>query len=184
MNRKKSLATFVLMFLVVCFIGTAGSSAKEFDNKPVAEEIIGSSGITWAPKMNYRQLVLTVSRPDGSVFTKTIESGSTPYIGLSEIFGSNFNDGSYTYQLRVIPGDVGNAGDVEPIINRKQQKYAKATRFSSGFFLINFQVLLKFFVLSSEINCIQKDQKLHRNTIDLWLIKQGLKCLKIIGIQC
>jgi hypothetical protein len=48
-------------------------------------------------------LVLTISRPDGTVFSKTIDSGATPYVELSEIFGSSYADGSYTYQLLVIP---------------------------------------------------------------------------------
>ncbi len=105
-KRKKSVVTFVLTFLVLCFIGTAelpaGSGAERVSN-PVADEIIGPNGITWVPRINYRQLVLTVSRPDGTVFTKTIESGSAPHVDLSEIFEGSFTNGSYTYQLTVIP---------------------------------------------------------------------------------
>ena len=104
MNKIKSLLTTVtLTVLVVFFVGSAGLIAEQFDSKPVADEMIGSGGITWVPKVNYRQLVLTISRPDGTVFSKTIESGATPYAELSEIFGSSYADGSYTYQLLVIP---------------------------------------------------------------------------------
>jgi len=100
---KRLLTRLVLTVVVVCFIAGTGLAAQEFDKKPVADEMIGSSGITWVPKMNYQQLVVTVSRPDGTVFSKTIDAGSTPYIGLSEIFGSSYSDGPYTYELRVIP---------------------------------------------------------------------------------
>jgi hypothetical protein len=100
------MSIFTLAVFVVCFIGIASASAKsgpEPDLKPVADEMIGASGITWVPKMSYARLVLTVSRPDGSVFQKTFDSGSTPYIGLTGIFGDIPSDGPYTYELRVIP---------------------------------------------------------------------------------
>jgi hypothetical protein len=105
-RKKKSMSLFVLAVFVLCFIGAADVSAQrgpEPDFKPVADEMIGSSGITWVPKMNYARLILTISRPDGTVFEKTFESGSTPYVGLTGIFGDTPNDGSYTYELRVIP---------------------------------------------------------------------------------
>lgn len=62
MDRKKKFSsTFVLTALVVfvvCFIGVPGVSAQ-FDSepgfKPVADEMIGASGITWVPKVNYSQ---------------------------------------------------------------------------------------------------------------------------------
>jgi hypothetical protein len=104
MRRKKSLLSIVVVAaLVVCFAGSAGFAADGFDNKPVADEMIGSGGVTWVPKINYQQLVVTVSRPDGTVFQKTVDSGSTPYVDLSDILGSSYLDGAYTYELRVIP---------------------------------------------------------------------------------
>ena len=58
------------MAFVLSWFGMMGFSASKQAEKPVADEMIGSSGITWVPKVNYAQLVLTVSRPDGSVFEK------------------------------------------------------------------------------------------------------------------
>jgi hypothetical protein len=103
---KRFLAAFAVLFLVVCVMGTvdvAAESGGSPDSKPVADEMIGSSGITWMPKVNYKRLVLTVSRPDGTVYQKTFESGSGAYLDLSGIYGDNACDGSYTYELRVIP---------------------------------------------------------------------------------
>ncbi len=104
MNRKqKILSTAILMAFVLLWFGMTGFSASKQAEKPVADEVIGSSGITWVPKVNYAQLALTVSRPDGSVFEKKFDSGSTPYLDLSNIYGTGGNDGSYTYELRAVP---------------------------------------------------------------------------------
>jgi len=105
---KKLSVTFVLTFLVVwlSFIGTtdlASESVSEDMNHPLAEVSVSASGIAWTLKVNYTRLILTVSKPDGTVFSRTFESGSSPYLGLTDNNGNYFNDGSYTYELRVIP---------------------------------------------------------------------------------
>jgi hypothetical protein len=96
---KRFLITFVLTMLILCITGTAGFAAVKGDFKPAADEMIGSSGITWMPKVNYSRLVLTVARPDGTVLSKTFESGITPYMDLSVIS----TDGMYTYELQAVP---------------------------------------------------------------------------------
>jgi hypothetical protein len=101
---KRFLVIFVLVFLGICFVGTGDvSAANDRHDKPVADEMIGASGITWMPKVTYGQMVLTVSRPDGTVFSKTFISGSTPYLDLSSIYGDTRCDGLYTYELQVGP---------------------------------------------------------------------------------
>jgi hypothetical protein len=103
-NPKRLLSLFVLMFFVCGFAvsadatGTCGDAQDSF-----AEVMIGSSGINFMPKVSYAELVVTVARADGSIFHKTFESGSTPYLGLSNICGNTYRDGIYTYELRVIP---------------------------------------------------------------------------------
>jgi hypothetical protein len=96
MKQKKSLISVILMTFVLCFMDMTGTAAEK---ETVADEMIGSSGITWMPKVNYARLVLTIARPDGTVVQQNFESGRTPYIDLASING----DGSYTYELRVIP---------------------------------------------------------------------------------
>jgi hypothetical protein len=97
---------FVLTFLFVWFMGSVGMDAAtgvEPDDKPVADEVIGSSGISLVPKVNYHRLVLTVSTPEGTVIRKTFETGSSPYFGLSDLNSVSRLDGSYTYELQVVP---------------------------------------------------------------------------------
>ncbi len=89
--------------LVIFLIGAAGIPAANMPAEdPVADVMIGSSGINWLPKVSYEQLLLTVSRPDGTVFQKTFSSSGTPYLDLSNIFDTGTCDGIYTYELRVI----------------------------------------------------------------------------------
>lgn len=107
MNRLITvLSTFILVFLLVCFMGTAEVSAVPGNapgEQPAADVMLTSSGINFMPKVNYAQLVINVGRADGSVFQKTFAPGSTPYLDLSSIFGAAACDGYYTYELRVIP---------------------------------------------------------------------------------
>jgi hypothetical protein len=99
---KKFLAIFMLSMLVLCVTGTLHAAANAPDFKPVADEMIGPGGITWAPKLNYAQLLVTVNRPDGTVFSKTFAAGSTPYIDLSGIYGEGMAEGLYSYELTAV----------------------------------------------------------------------------------
>jgi hypothetical protein len=104
MKKLKSfLVAGFVTFLVVCFLGTADLAAEcgAVDNEPVATVMIGSSGIYMSPLVSYASIVVNVSRPDGVIFRKVFQSGSTPYIGLSDL-GDKYPDGVYKYELRVI----------------------------------------------------------------------------------
>ncbi|MCP5108067.1 MAG: tail fiber domain-containing protein [bacterium] len=98
--------TLFVMFLVLYVAGTADLTAETAGDdgfKPVADVNIGSNGINFLPKVEYAQLVLTVSAPNGAVFKKTFDPGSSPFLELSDNQGNYLTDGSYTYELRVIP---------------------------------------------------------------------------------
>jgi hypothetical protein len=103
LNPKRFLSLFVLMFFMCGFVCMAEADPGMFDDSPVAEVMVGSSGINFMPRVNYAKLVITVARADGSVFERTFESGSTPYLDLSSIFAGASCDGTYNYELRVIP---------------------------------------------------------------------------------
>jgi hypothetical protein len=102
-NPKRFLSLLVLTFFVCGFVCMAEAEPGVFDDSPVAEVMVGSSGVNFMPKVNYAQLVITVARADGSVFQRTFDSGSTPYLDLSSIFAGASCDGTYNYELRVIP---------------------------------------------------------------------------------
>jgi hypothetical protein len=105
MKTKRILVMFCSLLLVVCFT-SAANAAEECNNcneEPVLHSIadvnVGPHGISFQPKVEYGALVLTVSNPDGSLFSRTFQAGTTPYL---EVAG-DFIDGSYTYELRVMP---------------------------------------------------------------------------------
>jgi hypothetical protein len=138
-GKAQRLTSAVLTALFLSFLSAAGLSAAVVtlpDEKPVADEMIGSSGITWAPKVSYSQMVVTVSRPDGTVFGKTFESGSSPYLDLSSIFGDSSCDGSYTYELRVTPviEKKVRVGDGFPVEGRSVRSTKTLTQ--TGYFLV------------------------------------------------
>ena len=97
---KKIFATLIVMFAVVCIVCMAESKECSMFN-PVADVNIGANGIDFMPKVNAR-MILSVSIPDGTVFSKTFEAGTSPYLGLSELIGNNVSDGLYTYELQTV----------------------------------------------------------------------------------
>jgi len=124
---------FKLNILAVLLIGFLTVGVYSADFQQVADEMIGSSGITWVPKVNYSQLGLTISRPDGTVFSKTFDSGSSLYASLSEIFGDSYRDGSYNYELRVTP--VTENQSLFNEINRSSVQSREALTQSGSFFV-------------------------------------------------
>jgi len=137
---KRFLATLVVMFLVLCVVGAATAAAAPGNvpgDKPIADAMIGSTGITWVPKVNYARLALTVSRPDGSVFEKTFESGTTPYLDLSGIYGEKSSDGPYTYELRLVPLlDKKIRKDVDFAADKKGELLPRKTLTQTGYFWV------------------------------------------------
>jgi len=138
--KQKLLKAAVVAF-IVCFFSTAGMSAEGRSEKPVADVLMGSSGISWVPKVSYARLVLTVARPDGSIFEKTFDPGSSPYLDLSSIYGEKFNDGSYTYELRVIPTDIQRdiqrvRREVGAVMNAKGADLRPGTLTQTGYFQV------------------------------------------------
>ncbi|MGD2090370.1 MAG: tail fiber domain-containing protein [Candidatus Aminicenantes bacterium] len=141
MNKiKRILKINVLAVLLIGFL-TVGVYGQEADFKPVADEMIGSSGISWVPKVNYSRLELTISRPDGTVFSKTFDSGSSLYASLSEIFGDSYLDGTYNYELRVTPVLDMSSRSLE--VDRYSGKTNEALTQSGGFFVQNGAIVNK-----------------------------------------
>jgi hypothetical protein len=136
-QKKQLLSTVILMVVILCFVGAADVAAGMQKDKPVADVMFGSSGINWAPKVNYAKLILTVARPDGSMVQKTFDSGSMPYIDLSSIYGESFNDGSYTYELRVIPVSTQRVRqEVGVVKGAKGENFGRETLTQTGYFQV------------------------------------------------
>lgn len=106
LEKTKLLRKISLAVLCIFFIGMSGAAAASDKlpvNNPVAEMTMGMNGIIWHPKVEYSSLVLSVATPDGTVLSNTFEPGNTPCFELSGTTDQRFPDGSYTYEIRVIP---------------------------------------------------------------------------------
>ncbi|HLP58849.1 MAG TPA: tail fiber domain-containing protein [Candidatus Deferrimicrobium sp.] len=136
-RRKKFLSTFLYVFLltVICFVYapfSVSAKAETPGGTSVADITVSSGGIIWTPRVSYEQLLVTISRPDGSVYSKTFTSGTTPYLDLSNICGGHFCDGSYTYELRFIPFAETKVRGEEQVIDIPSQEPLTQT----GHFLV------------------------------------------------
>jgi hypothetical protein len=103
MRIKKGARVFAyLVVLAVCFSATAlAQSANKVES--VAAVAADRGEVRWQPQVEYGRLILTVSAPGGEVFRKEFEAGTTPSFKLTDKDGYNLPDGSYSYELRVIP---------------------------------------------------------------------------------
>ncbi len=88
------------VFLAIFCLGSlwAGLTIDPVD-EPLATVNVGTRGIQFRPKVVSSGMILSVSRPDGTVFQQTFDGSATPYFELS----GDATDGTYTYELRSIP---------------------------------------------------------------------------------
>ncbi|MCP5047641.1 MAG: tail fiber domain-containing protein [bacterium] len=106
-KNKRFLTPTILTIVAVCFIYFIAAPNMqmyaESGENPVADVVKEQYSIHWLPNVTYKSLVLSISRPGGDVFAKTFDEGSAPSLDLSTLPGNGSLDGSYTYELRVIP---------------------------------------------------------------------------------
>jgi hypothetical protein len=139
---KRFLRIFMLTMLLFGFIGTINAAANRPDFNPVADEVVGAGGITWMPKTNYARLVLTVNRPDGTVFSKTFTAGSTPYIDLSGIYGEARLDGSYSYELMSVPVHGARVRKAIETAGLVKQRLLQEPTVQTGYFRVRDGVIV------------------------------------------
>lgn len=148
MNRKRNpLLTLTLLALVLC-LGTSTTAAQGPDEGPVAAVSVGPTRIEWQPLVSYAGLILTVSGPDGLYFKEESGPGSVP-----SFESSGRPDGSYTYELRVVPvvdaetrqaldaaRESGDSSAVEQL--QRQGKLPQQPLVQSGYFSIEGGAIL------------------------------------------
>ena len=99
-ERNRIFRIFLGVSLTVFCLGSLWAELpNDSADEPLATLTFGSRGIQFRPKIVSSAMVLSVSRPDGTVFERTFEGSATPYFELS----GDSMDGSYTYELRSVP---------------------------------------------------------------------------------
>jgi len=99
MGMKNLHAKSLVLALVLLF----GSAVVPAQADDFASSAVGSNRVTWDIAGNYDRAVLTVSRPDGTVFRKEFKAGVTPAFDLTDAAGNVAADGAYTWQIVLAP---------------------------------------------------------------------------------
>ncbi|MCP4219401.1 MAG: hypothetical protein GY765_32500, partial [bacterium] len=138
MSKIKQFFMPMLVLVFVLSLGLSMSAVEKSELKVIADANISAGGLYLQPRVYYSQATLTISGPDGYVFSKTFDSGSSLYQGLSDDQGAMLRDGSYTYELTVIQsasklvrGESGNEAGLERNNGQKQQPLVQ-----SGYFTV------------------------------------------------
>jgi hypothetical protein len=102
---KAQRATRLLSSLVAFILCLTGSALAQKPAESIATVSFDSSDIRWQPHLQgeYARIVLTVSTPSGEVFRKAFDKGVAPWFRLTDESGKRLTDGSYQYELVIIP---------------------------------------------------------------------------------
>jgi hypothetical protein len=82
---------------------------------PIARLDVQAARVDWLPLMSHHDLMLTVAGPDNLYVQRTFSAGETPFFSASDVNGGVLPDGSYAYELRVVPRLAPETGDLSPI---------------------------------------------------------------------
>ncbi len=96
--KKLHAKSLVLALALVSGLAVAPAQAGDF-----AVSNLDSNRVTWDISGNYDRAVLTVSRPDGTVFRKEFKSTAIPSFDLSDATGNLAVDGSYRWEIVLVP---------------------------------------------------------------------------------
>src|SRR5437660_8798894 len=100
MKIQKFVPTVLCVGLaVVCFHVSVLAQTAESKREPAAITA-NAAGVRWNVPAQYSALTMTVSAPDGQVFSKEFRAGAPPEFALSDKQGNRLPDGQYTYELR------------------------------------------------------------------------------------
>ena len=88
---------FVLVLLLAVVPAVAGA-------QPIGRPSGGGDTFQWDVAVTgHEQIVLTVSLPDGDVWSRAFPAGRPVVLSLRDLPGRHAEDGTYTYELRVVP---------------------------------------------------------------------------------
>ena len=103
MMQARSISRFVLISLVCLLLIPTLSFAKSSNSEPVGHLTASASAVQWSTSgIDHERVLLTVVGPNGAVFHKEFAAGSSPAFRLQDL-GARLTDGSYTYELRMVP---------------------------------------------------------------------------------
>ena len=105
MTQTQARGIRLFLFLSLA-ISVAAFAAKPVNSEPAAAinaMSVSSAAIQWQASGNVDHLLLTVSGPEGFTFSKEFAAGAPAILRLQDLGAKIPADGSYNWQLRVIP---------------------------------------------------------------------------------
>ena len=94
---SRPAGTSMRTVLGLAFVIGLGDAPPAGADAPIATLDIRPERVRWLPHVDYRRLVLTVSRPDHEVVRLEFEGERLP------TFRDAARDGAYSYELTVVP---------------------------------------------------------------------------------
>jgi hypothetical protein len=102
MKNPKHLPWLLCFVFVIASCPAALAQSANDPNQFAAVTGMGSS-VRWDVAGPHAAVTLTVSTPDGQVFTKEFAGGTSPEFRLVDSNGERLPDGQYMYELRLTP---------------------------------------------------------------------------------
>ncbi len=90
------------MIVLILFISFTGISLNAAESKYINVDV-SSGGLYCTPKVSHSQMKITVSAPNGVVYSKVFTGGGSNFVSISEICEGNLLNGSYTFEVTLYP---------------------------------------------------------------------------------
>ena len=131
MKHLKHLPFVLCMVFLACM--HISSSAQTMEEKKLAAINGAGSSVRWDVTAPNAGVTLTVSAPDGRVFSKSFKGGASPSFSIADAQGERLPDGQYTYELRLAPvSPVHNAATSNGRGKDDEPEGVRAARKSAG----------------------------------------------------
>jgi hypothetical protein len=109
LSRKWIPASSLLVLLVLVLGSSTTVLSQGASDDAAVEMIITPQRVRWVPQIEHGGVTLTITGPGGMVNSRTFEPGQVPIFRVTDANG----DGSYTYELRILPTGGGAPSQVD-----------------------------------------------------------------------
>lgn len=103
MKTQKVFLALTCVSIIVGGLNLSAMAQSPKVHEPIAAIATDSAEIRWQPHVEYARVVLTVSTPGDVVLRREFEAGTVPSFKLTDDNGFKLPDGTYVYELRVVP---------------------------------------------------------------------------------
>jgi hypothetical protein len=104
LRRREVIGWSILALMMVWPLTLWGTGGEDQGPKtPIASLEVQAERIDWLPKVDFERLDLTIAGPRNFYVRQEFKSGQAPQFNLVNSKGDRLPDGSYAYELRLVP---------------------------------------------------------------------------------